>query len=105
MVIVETSVFTRGIQRLLSDIEYRLLQLRLIIRPDAGKIIPGSGGIRKLRWKSREKGTRGGLRIIYYWISAEDVVYMLLPYAKTEKDDLSKQQLSVLAKLVKEELQ
>lgn len=54
MVIIETPIFTRRIQAILSDEEYRLLQAQLVQKPDAGKIIPGSGGLRKFRWSARQ---------------------------------------------------
>ena len=65
MVIVETSVFTRQVQTLLSDDEYRELQAVLVARPGLGPVIPGSGGIRKVRWAARGQGKRGGARVIY----------------------------------------
>lgn len=72
MVIIETSVFTRRIKELMSDDEYKLLQESLINRPDAGVAIQGTGGLRKLRWKLDRRGKSGDVRIIYYWISADD---------------------------------
>jgi putative transcriptional regulator len=57
---VETPVFTRALLNLLSDDEYRSLQLALMLRPDAGDLIPGSGGLRKFRWSLAGKGKRGG---------------------------------------------
>ena len=62
---VETPLFTRLIQEYLSDGEYMELQSALAENPEAGRIIKGSGGIRKLRWAVSGKGKRGGLRIIY----------------------------------------
>ena len=64
MVIIETPIFTRRIQAILADDEYRLLQAQLVRKPDAGKIIPGSGGLRKLRWSAGGHGKRGGIRVI-----------------------------------------
>ena len=64
MVIVETSVFTRQVQALLSDEEYRQLQVMLIQHPDLGPVIPGSGGLRKMRWQAAGRGKRGGTRVI-----------------------------------------
>lgn len=61
---VETPIFTREVEALLEDEEYRALQWALFFRPEQGRIIPGSGGLRKLRWSAREKGKRGGLRLI-----------------------------------------
>ena len=84
MVIIETPIFTRRIQDILADDEYRLLQTQLVQKPDAGKIIPGSGGLRKLRWSAGGHGKRGGIRVIYYWfVSAESYpdVVRLFPRA------------------------
>jgi hypothetical protein len=101
---VETPVFTRGLQNLLEDEEYRALQLALLFRPEQGLIIPGSGGLRKLRWSQKGKGKRGGCRVIYYWDEKQETFYMLLAYAKSKQDDLTPAQMKVLTKLVKEEL-
>lgn len=62
---VETPVFTAAVTSLLSDEEYRQLQLALLIRPEQGVLIRGSGGLRKLRWGARGHGKRGGVRVIY----------------------------------------
>lgn len=61
MVIVETSLFTKQVQKFLADEEYRQLQSDLARRPDLGSIIPGSGGLRKVRWGYRKQGKRGGI--------------------------------------------
>jgi mRNA-degrading endonuclease RelE of RelBE toxin-antitoxin system len=66
MVIIETSIFTKQVQKLLSDDDYRELQYALVQRPDMGQIIVGSGGLRKIRWRTHGRGKRGGVRIIYY---------------------------------------
>jgi hypothetical protein len=98
MVIIETSVFTKRINALLNDDEYRLLQNILIEMPKAGKIIQGSGGIRKVRWGGSGHGKRGGVRIIYYWATSCNQIFMLYAFAKNERDDLTKEQLSILRK-------
>ncbi len=100
----ETSVFTKQVISLLSDEEYRELQTDLILNPAAGKVIPKSGGLRKIRWSSpkRGKGKRGGIRAIYYWFVSDDEIYMLLAYGKGEKDDLSVKELKILRGLVEE---
>jgi mRNA-degrading endonuclease RelE of RelBE toxin-antitoxin system len=67
MIIVETSIFTRQVQVLLDDDDYRRLQTTLVLRPDAGDLIPGGGGLRKIRWGAKGRGKRGGVRTIYYW--------------------------------------
>ena len=82
MVIIETSVFTRRITALLSDDEYRELQATLVERPKAGPVIPGSGGIRKLRWSVSGRGRRGGARVIYYWATEQEPLLMLFIYEK-----------------------
>lgn len=100
---VETPIFTAAVTSLLSDEEYRQLQLALLIRPEQGVLIRGSGGLRKLRWGARRRGKRGGVRVIYYWHSGEQFHYMLLLYAKSDQDDLTPAQLRVLRRLVQEE--
>lgn len=105
MEIIETSIFTRQIQLLLTDEAYRELQKALVARPDLGAIIVGSGGIRKVRWAARGRGKRGGARVIYYWAVKADQLLMLLAYAKNERDDLSPEQLKTLRTLVEEEYQ
>jgi mRNA-degrading endonuclease RelE of RelBE toxin-antitoxin system len=101
VIFIETSVFTREIRRLLPDENYRMLQTALMLRPDAGDLIRGSGGLRKVRWSLPGGGKRGALRVIYYWDPPERV-FMLLPYRKAEQEDLTPQQLRILRGLVKE---
>jgi len=103
MVIIETPIFTRQIQSVLTDEEYRLLQAQLVRKPDAGKIIPGSGGLRKLRWSAGGHGKRGGIRVIYYWFVKHEVVLMLFAYPKKEQDDLTPDKLKQLNKIVEGE--
>jgi len=90
MEIVETPVFTRKIKEVLPDNEYRKLQWVLVVNPEAGLVIPGCSGLRKLRWAVPGRGKRGGLRIIYYWYSKDEMIYMLLVYKKSEHEDLTK---------------
>ena len=104
MRLVETPVFTREVTELLSDDEYRGLQLALLFRPEQGPLIPKSGGLRKLRWKRGGGGKRGGLRVIYFWDKDGDTIYMLFAYPKSDQEDLTPTQLRVLSKLVREEL-
>ena len=103
MVIVETSIFTRRVMELLPDDEYRELQATLVDRPDAGPVIPGSGGLRKIRWSTSGHGKRGGSRIIYYWATAQERILMLFIYAKNESDDLTPDQLKMLRQIVENE--
>lgn len=103
MVIIETPIFTRRIQEILSDEEYRLLQVQLINKPDSGKIIRGSGGLRKLRWSASGHGKRGGIRVIYYWFVPQNTLLLLFVYPKSERDDLTPEQLRQLKKVVEGE--
>jgi mRNA-degrading endonuclease RelE of RelBE toxin-antitoxin system len=103
MVIIETSVFTRQVNRLLSDDEYRQLQTELAAHPDAGVVIPGSKGLRKIRGSLQGQGKRGGSRVIYYWAVAHDQLLMLLIYPKNIQDDLTPAQIKVLRHIVEVE--
>ena len=85
---------------LLTDDELADVQRLLLARPDAGKIIPKSGGLRKLRVAAKGHGKRGGARIIYYWVVANDRILMLDIYAKNERDDLSAGELKLLRTLI-----
>ncbi len=102
MVFVEATAFTKLLPDYLDDEEYRRLQVHLMKQPDAGAVIRGSGGVRKVRWGSRGKGKSGGLRVIYYWVTAEDQIVMLTIYGKGEKEDLSVADLKRIVKLVEE---
>ena len=101
---IETPIFTEELHHLLKDEEYRALQLALLFRPEQGVLIPGSGGLRKIRWRQKGKGKRGGCRVIYYWDKKQETFYMLLVFAKSKQEDLTPTQMKVLTKLVKEEL-
>ena len=103
MLIVETPIFTKRIDRILDEESYRLLQLHLLHRPDAGDIIRGSGGIRKIRWASSGSGKRGGARVIYYWAVTKETVLMLFAFGKSERDNLTPDQVKQLAEVVREE--
>lgn len=102
MLFIETPIFTKLVTDLIPDDEYRKIQLALVLRPEAGKKIPGSGGLRKIRWRSSGSGKRGGLRLIYFWDVEEDIIYMLLIYKKSKQEDLTPNQLKILRNLVKE---
>jgi mRNA-degrading endonuclease RelE of RelBE toxin-antitoxin system len=77
--------------------------MALVLRPEQGAIIRGSGGLRKLRWGLAGRGKRGGARLIYYWDKPTETVYMLYAYTKPEQGDLTADQVKVLGRLVRKE--
>jgi hypothetical protein len=101
---VETPVFTKRVKELLLDEDYRTLQIALLLRPEQGPVIKSGAGLRKVRWASPGAGKRGGIRVIYFWRPDDQAFYMLFAYAKTEQEDLTPDQLRVLARVVREEL-
>ena len=102
MVFIETPTFTRLITELLDDDEYSKLQMELSNRPDAGDLIKNGGAIRKLRWKRTGTGKSGGIRVIYYWLTEDNQIFMLAAYPKSVKDTLTDKETAILRNLVKE---
>ena len=101
MEVIESAIFTRLVHRYLDDLEYASLQWHLVLQPEAGAVIPGSGGLRKIRWPGRGKGKRGGLRVIYYWRNQAGEIWLLTIYAKSEAANIP---VAVL-KALREELE
>jgi hypothetical protein len=99
MVFIETPVFTRKVQELLSDEAYSAFQWYLALNPDAGDVIRDTGGLRKVRWSVAGSGKRGGVRVIYFHITAQAQVRLLLIYRKGVKDDLTAAEKKTLRKL------
>jgi hypothetical protein len=81
------------------------LQQALAANPDAGDLIPGAGGVRKLRWPDarRGKGKRGGLRVIYYCFLSDEEIWLLTLYGKDEASDLSKDEKAQLKRALEAE--
>ena len=102
MVIIETPTFTKTITGLLTDDEYRLLQNELTQNPEAGDIITGGGGVRKIRFAAQGKGKRGGGRLIHYWLKSKDQTFMPTAYTKAKQTDLDPDQAAFFKTLVKE---
>jgi hypothetical protein len=71
MVFIETPLFASRATKLLSEDDVSALQTMLMLRPDVGDVIPGSGGVRKVRVPAKGKGKSGGARVIYYWVQAD----------------------------------
>jgi len=101
MIFVEAPAFERLRQGYLDDDQYRLLQAMLMANPAVGDLIRGSGGIRKVRWRAESTGSRGGLRVIYYWVTKRDQILLLTMYRKAEVSDLTPRQVRVLRALAK----
>ena len=101
MEFIETTGFSKLREDYLNDTQFNLLQLYLINYPDAGDVIRGSGGVRKLRWGLPGHGKRGGLRVIYCWMSKDEQTLFLTAYRKTEAGDLSREAIKEMRRLVK----
>ena len=91
MIFIEAPAFTRHLPSYLTDDEYRRLQEALLANPEGGAVMPGTGGFRKMRWPDprRGKGTRGGLRVIYYHFANEAQLWLMTVYGKDELKDLT----------------
>ena len=102
MVFVELTPFIAFCSKWWSDEDLRRLQNFLLATPDAGDVIPGGSGLRKLRWSAQGRGKRGGARVIYYRHVPGERIYLIYAYAKSAQTDLSREQIKVLAKLMKD---
>jgi mRNA-degrading endonuclease RelE of RelBE toxin-antitoxin system len=103
VVIVETRAFTARIDDLLSGEDYRALQAHLVRHPTGGNVIPGTGGLRKIRWGSKGRGKRGGCRVIYFWHPASSRLLMLFAFPKAERVDINAAQKKLLRRIVETE--
>jgi hypothetical protein len=97
--VVETPEFLSATRKLMKDEERRLLVDYLAFNPTSGDLIPGTGGVRKLRWGLEGRGKRGGARVIYFHHDAEMPLFALTAYAKNERADLSQQDRNDFKKL------
>ena len=95
---VETQTFTRQIQAIATDDELKDLQRTLIAQPDKGDLIQGTGGLRKVRVALGNQGKRGGARVIYFLATAE-IIYLILAYPKSVKDNLTPAEKATLKTL------
>jgi mRNA-degrading endonuclease RelE of RelBE toxin-antitoxin system len=90
--------FTKYIYKYLSEDEYLGLQSFLLQYPEVGRVVPGSGGVRKVRWAMAGKGKSGGVRVIYYFKRQEDEIWLLTIYSKSEADTIPANVLRQIAK-------
>jgi len=102
MEFIETSLFTRLVYNYLNEDEYLGLQVYLLRHPDSGKIVPGSGGVRKIRWAMKGKGKSGGIRVIYYWKVSDDEIWLLTVYGKSERESIPSHILKQIAEEIKD---
>ena len=102
MVFVELTPFIAFRAAQWSDEDLRSLQNFLLATPDAGDVIPGASGLRKLRWSAQGRGKRGGARVIYYRHVPEDRIYLIYAYAKSAQADITREQTKALAQLMKD---
>ena len=93
---IETKLFTRLADEYLGDEGLLALQIHLLAMPTIGKVIPGSGGIRKLRWSMPGRGKQGGMRVIYFLRATQEEVWLLTLYPKNVSDNIP---ASVLRKI------
>jgi hypothetical protein len=101
MTVVETAEFLKSASRLMSDSECQELVAFLGANPEVGEVIPGTGGVRKIRWAREGMGTRGGARVIYYYHSERLPVFLLTAYAKNRKANLSQAERNGMKRLVR----
>lgn len=107
MEFIEAPLFTQLLHDVLTDDEYRGLQAQLTRDPEAGDVMPGTGGFRKLRWADarRGKGKRGGLRVIYYYFPADSQIWLLTIFDKNTMKDLTPAEKRTLKAAIQQETQ
>jgi len=98
--VAETPIFSRQIDKLFSEDEKRELIDYLAENPLAGDEIPGTGGVRKVRFAASGRGKRGGARVIYYYLDETMPIYALLAYAKNAKNDMTPDEKRAVSALV-----
>ena len=97
---IETSLFTRQIQTIATDDELKDLQSELIESPDKGSLMPGTGGLRKIRMATGTPGKSGSARVVYF-LATEEIIYLVMAYPKSAKESLTEAEKAELKKLTK----
>jgi hypothetical protein len=100
MQIFATRTYERAIRKLIPEAARKEMEVAIVGDPRGAPVIPGTGGIRKLRWAGSGRGKRGGIRTIYFYHAGPDAIYMLMAYAKADRDDLSPDDRKALSRLV-----
>jgi len=106
MEFIESPAFARHLSDYLSDEGYRALQNELASNPQAGDLMPGAGGFRKVRWADprRGKGRRGGLRVVYYYFAQDQEIWLMTLFDKDEAADLLPKEKKALKSAIAAEL-
>lgn len=100
---VETKLFSHLVEKYLSDAEYQQVQRELMQNPEAGVVIPGSGGVRKLRWRATGRGKRGGHRLICVVRHTKGTIWMLTLYPKNVRDLVALETLKMIRREIERE--
>lgn len=100
---VETPFFAKALSLYLSDDEYAKLQAHLCEHPETGVVVPGSGGVRKMRWGTAGRGKRGGLRVVYYLRKSRTEIWMLTLYGKNVREDIPGNVLKQMKEVIEDE--
>ena len=95
--VAETQVFARSAERIWHEAERAQLVDFIALNPEAGDVVTGTGGVRKLRWARAGGGKRGGARVIYFYYRPDCPLYLLLAYAKAQAEDLSPDEKKAVA--------
>jgi mRNA-degrading endonuclease RelE of RelBE toxin-antitoxin system len=103
MIFIETTTFTKLLPKYFTDGEYRLFQWHLLLNPEVGSLVRGSGGVRKVRWAPEGKGKRGGIRIMYYWKKSDEEIWLLTLFSKNEKASIPGHFLRKIAEEIENE--
>ena len=93
---IETRLFSKQRDEILTEDEYREFQNELIKNPEKGKVIPHTERLRKVRWQANGHGKRGGMRVIYYYKSQKGRIYLMFAYTKNKQADLTAEQAKLL---------
>jgi mRNA-degrading endonuclease RelE of RelBE toxin-antitoxin system len=88
MEFIEATDFTKHVYSYQTEDKYSGLQSYLLQFPESGKVVPGSGGVRKLRWAMSGTGKSGGIRVIYYFKKQDDEIWLLTIYSKSETENI-----------------
>ena len=100
MRIFTTRTYERAIRKLIPEAARKEMEAAIVADPRSAPVIPGTGGIRKLRWAGSGRGKRGGIRTVYFYHAGPEAIYMLTAYAKADRDDLTPDDRKALSRLV-----